>query len=74
MPGRRKPKTEFGLEVLTFTVQNGTTVKALAAAAEVSLATLHDVSTGRSAGHELIPKVREYMDNFEKQKAAGGAT
>jgi len=73
MPGRRKPKTPFGLEVLIFTVQNGTTVKELAANAGVSLATLHDVSTGRSAGHELIPKVREYIAKVEAQKVAGGA-
>jgi len=66
----RKPKTQFGIEVREFTARTGLTVRAVASGAGVSYATLMDTSVGRSAGHELIPKVRkfmaEYTDSYDK--------
>jgi hypothetical protein len=66
--GKRKPKTEFGLEVRVFTARTGMTVKEIAVASGVKYATLVDTTTGRSAGHELIPIVRNFMANHAINK------
>ena len=59
MPARKNPKTAFGLELLQFCARNGITYK------QVAAATLVECTTGRCAGHELIPKVRRYMEDYE---------
>lgn len=64
MPKRRKPKTEFGLEVRVFTAQSGMSVKELAEATGVKYTTLIETTTGKCAGHQLIPKVRSYMKQY----------
>jgi len=65
MPARKNPKTAFGLELLQFCARNGITYKQVAAAADVKHSTLVECTTGRCAGHELIPKVRRYMEDYE---------
>ena len=70
IPKRNKPKNAFGIEVRVFTAQTGMTVKELAAAAGVKYATLVDTTTGRSAGHELIPAVRQFMAQYDPGKLA----
>lgn len=64
MATSRKPKTEFGIEVKTFTAKHGMTVKELAEAAGVKYTTLVETTTGRCAGKELIPAVRAFMENY----------
>jgi len=70
MPTRR-PKTVFGLEVRTFTGKYGITIKQLAAEAGVQYSTLVDTTTGRCAGHDLIPIVRNFMNEHEDSKNGG---
>lgn len=62
---RAKPKTDFGVEVRVFTAQTGMTVKELAAQAGVKYSTLVETTTGRCAGHQLIPVVRKFMATYE---------
>lgn len=69
-PKRVKPKTDFGVEVRVFTAQTGMTVKELAAAAGVKYTTLVETTTGRCAGRQLIPVVREFMQNYQKRMEA----
>lgn len=65
---RVKPKTDFGIEVRLFTAQTGMTVKELAERSGVKYTTLIETTTGRCAGHQLIPIVREYMANSSKRR------
>ena len=62
-----KPMTEFGIEVRVFTAKTGMSVKELAEKADVKYTTLVETTTGRCAGHELIPKVREFMEQYEAE-------
>ena len=64
---RRMPKTDFGIDVRVFTAQSGMTIKELAKEAGVKYTTLVETTTGRCAGHDLIPVVREYMQNYQKE-------
>jgi hypothetical protein len=64
---RRIPKTNFGIEVRVFTARSGMTIKELAREAGVKYTTLVETTTGRCAGHDLIPVVREYMQNYQKK-------
>ncbi len=66
MPTKKK-KTEFGRELAAFLNRHDLYAKDVAAAAGVSCSTLHDVTRGRSAGHELIPKVREFMARYDAE-------
>lgn len=65
---RTKPKTDFGIEVRVFTAQTGMTVKELAKRAGVKYTTLVETTTGRCAGHQLVPVVREFMQNYRKEE------
>lgn len=65
---RTKPKTDFGIEVKVFTAQTGMTIKDLAANAGVKYTTLIESTTGRCAGHQLIPVVREFMENYQREE------
>lgn len=65
---RTKPKTDFGIEVRVFTAQTGMTVKELAERSGVKYTTLVETTTGRCAGHQLIPVVREFMQNYRKEE------
>ncbi|OPZ65861.1 MAG: hypothetical protein BWY85_00220 [Firmicutes bacterium ADurb.Bin506] len=67
---RKKPKTEFGLELLQFCARYGITYKQVAEDAGVKHSTLVECTTGRCAGHELIPKVRQYMEDYEARTGA----
>ena len=64
---RTKPKTDFGIVVRVFTAQTGMTIKTLAELAGVKYTTLVETTTGRCAGHQLIPVVREFMENYQKE-------
>lgn len=66
-PKRTKPKTDFGIEVRVFTAQTGMTVKELAEAAGVKYTTLVETTTGRCAGHQLIPTVRNFMSGYQSE-------
>lgn len=70
-PKRTKPKTDFGIEVRVFTAQTGMTVKELAENAGVKYTTLVETTTGRCAGHQLIPTVRAFMAAYQQEKAVG---
>lgn len=63
----RKPKTNFGLEIKVFTAKTGMTAMQLAENSGVNYGTLLDVSVGRCPGHEIIPKVRKYMNEYIKE-------
>lgn len=65
---RKKPKTDFGIEVRVFTGRTGMTMKELAERAGVKYTTLMDTTRGRSAGHQLIPAVRMFMSNYYREK------
>lgn len=65
---RTKPKTDFGIKVRVFTAQTGMTVKELAERAGVKYTTLVETTTGRCAGHQLIPVVLEFMQNYRKEE------
>ena len=69
MSAPRKAKTEFGIEVRVFTAQTGMTVKALAEKAGVKYTTLVETTTGRCAGHQLIPTVRRFMATYPQTEA-----
>lgn len=60
-----KPKTDFGIEVTLFCAKTGMSVKELAELSGVKYATLIESTTGRCAGHQLIPKVRSFMADYE---------
>lgn len=62
----RKPKTEFGVEIKMFTARTGMTLRELADRSGVKYATLLDTTIGRSAGHKLIPKVQDFIRNYEE--------
>lgn len=68
LPNRTKPKTDFGIEVRVFTAQTGMTVRELAERAGVKYTTLVETTTGRCAGHQLIPIVRRYMSEYKKEE------
>ena len=70
-PKRTKPKTDFGIEVRVFTAQTGMTVKELAEKAGVKYTTLVETTTGRCAGHQLIPTVRDFMAAYQQGKEVG---
>ena len=44
-------------------------VKELAERSGVKYTTLVETTTGRCAGHQLIPVVREFMENFSRKEA-----
>lgn len=67
MAYKRKPKTDFGIEVRIFTAQTGMTVKELANQAGVKYTTLVETTTGRCAGHQLIPTVRQFMEDYQQR-------
>ena len=69
MSAPRKAKTEFGIEVRVFTAQTGMTVKELAEKAGVKYTTLVETTTGRCAGHQLIPTVRRSMATYPQTEA-----
>lgn len=69
MSAPRKAKTEFGIEVRVFTAQTGMTVKELAEKAGVKYTTLFETTTGRCAGHQLIPTVRRFMATYPQTEA-----
>ena len=69
MSAPRKAKTEFGIEVRVFTAQTGMTVKELAEKAGVKYPTLVETTTGRCAGHQLIPTVRRFMATYPQTEA-----
>lgn len=64
---RRLPKTDFGIEVRVFTAQEGMTIKELADKADVKYTTLLETTTGRCAGHDLIPVVRDFMQRYQQR-------
>lgn len=64
---KRLPKTDFGIEVRIFAAQKGMTLKELAEASGVKYTTLLETTTGRCAGYDLIPTVREFMQNYRKE-------
>lgn len=66
---RVKPKTDFGIEVRVFTAQTGMTVKELAEATGVKYTTLIETTTGRCAGHQLIPIVRQFIADYQAREA-----
>lgn len=61
---RTKPKTDFGVEVSVFKAQTGMSIKQIADGAGVKYTTLVEATTGRCAGHQLIPAVRAFMQNY----------
>ena len=69
MSAPRKAKNEFGIEVRVFTAQTGMTVKELAEKAGVKYTTLVETTTGRCAGHQLIPTVRRFMATYPQTEA-----
>lgn len=69
MSAPRKAKTEFGIEVRVFTAQTDMTVKELAEKAGVKYTTLVETTTGRCAGHQLIPTVRRFMATYPQTEA-----
>ena len=69
MSAPRKAKTEFGIEIRVFTAQTGMTVKELAEKAGVKYTTLVETTTGRCAGHQLIPTVRRFMATYPQTEA-----
>lgn len=69
MSAPRKAKTAFGIEVRVFTAQTGMTVKELAEKAGVKYTTLVETTTGRCAGHQLIPTVRRFMATYPQTEA-----
>jgi len=66
---RKKPKNEFGLELLNFCASHGLTYKDVASGAGVKRSTMIECTTGRCVGHELIPKVRQFMSDYEARTA-----
>ena len=63
----RKPQTQFGVEVATFCAEMGMSKRELAERSGVKYPTLLDCTIGRSAGYELVPKVREFMAAYRKE-------
>lgn len=59
---RTRTKNQFGVELAIFCARRGLTIRDVARACEVKYDTLLYAANGRTAGHELIPKVRAYME------------
>lgn len=66
----KRRKTEFGIEVMTFTAETGISIKELAARSGVKYVTLLEAMVGKSPGHELVPIVRMYMLRTKLQAQA----
>ena len=67
-------ETAYGSEMWqkvteAFTAQTGMTVKELAEKAGVKYTTLVETTTGRCAGHQLIPTVRHFMATYPQTEA-----
>ena len=56
MAVRKKPKNDFGVELMAFCATYGLTYRDVATGADVKRSTLIECTTGRCAGHELIPR------------------
>ena len=69
----RKAKTDFGIELRVFTAQTGLNMKEIAERAGVKYTTLVETTTGRCAGHELIPIVRRFMATYEPPREGDSA-
>ena len=67
----KKPKTAFGLRVSLFTTRTGMTCAELAERAQVKQTTLVSAMTGKTPGHEVVPKVLAYIEGYEKGEATG---
>lgn len=63
-----KPKTLFGKEVKAFAIEHDIALYEIAAGAGVSYATMRQCMFGSRPGLELIPKVREYMANYNSKE------
>jgi len=68
---RNRPKTDFGVQVDLFRAKTGVNIKELAEMAGVKYTTLIDVTTGRTAGHDIIPKVEKAMEDYRAEKKLG---
>lgn len=65
---RKKERTKFGVELSVFAARTGLTLKEVAEKSGVKYTTLIETSTGRCAGHELIPKVEKFMQEWSGEK------
>lgn len=68
---RNRPKTDFGVQVDLFRAQTGINIKELADMAGVKYTTLIDVTTGRTAGHEVVPRVEKAMEDYRETNRLG---
>ena len=64
----RYPKNEFGIALGTFCDKYGLSVSFVAEAAGVKRSTMLAAGIGRTAGHELVPKVYAYMAEYEASR------
>ena len=62
MAARKRPPTEFGLEVTLYCLKSGITKKRLAEIAEVSYETMKDAASGKRPAREVIQKVQKVMN------------
>jgi len=61
----RYAKTEAGLEITFFSKQYGVTLKQIAEDCDLNYHSLLQATTGRIAGHEIIPKVKSYIETYK---------
>ena len=64
---RVRELTDFGKEVGMFLVDTGLHIKTIAKLCNISYNTLNDTRNGRCAGHEVKPKVREFMRKYREE-------
>ena len=70
MAVRKKPKNDFGVELMAFCATYGLTYRDVATGAAASRTLDEGAALDVCAGHELIPKVRQFMADYEAQKAS----
>jgi hypothetical protein len=64
-------QTEFGVEVAMFCARYGFSRRRIAERLGIPYVTLRETASGRTAGHEVKPKVREFMKEYENSHQQG---
>lgn len=67
----RWPKTQWGKKVSNFKDKYDIPFKSLAAAADVNIASLHQVMIGKTPGYDIVEKVDKFIADYEATHTAG---
>jgi predicted DNA-binding protein YlxM (UPF0122 family) len=64
----RHKKTDWGVKLYAFCHKYGLTKKEVAEAAGVKVSVIYAASVNRTAGHEVIKKVDDFIEQYERKQ------